>query len=61
MCKWEDIRQSDGLQLPEGGDFETFHCYTGTELDLTAEPPLLGRYFYALLFSSPSYFRNIFF
>jgi len=37
------------LQLPEGGDFEAFHCQPSrnfdrsTKLDLTTEPPLLGR------------------
>jgi len=37
------------LQLPKGGDFEALHCqiYTNfdrsTKLDLTTEPPLLGR------------------
>ena len=37
------------LQLPEGGDFEALHCqpstnlYRSTKLDLTTEPPLLGR------------------
>ncbi|MBK6888422.1 MAG: hypothetical protein IPH02_00370 [Sphingobacteriales bacterium] len=37
------------LQLPEGGDFEALHCQTSinfdrsTKLDLTTEPPLLGR------------------
>jgi hypothetical protein len=37
------------LQLPEGGDFEALHCQPSTnfdrstKLDLTTEPPLLGR------------------
>jgi len=37
------------LQLPEGGDFEALHCQPSTNfdrcttLDLTTEPPLLGR------------------
>jgi hypothetical protein len=37
------------LQLPEGGDLEALHCQTSsnfdrsTKLDLTTEPPLLGR------------------
>ena len=36
-------------QLPEGGDFEALHCQPSTnfdrstKLDLTTEPPLLGR------------------
>jgi len=39
----------NGLQLPEGGDFEAIHCQPSTnfdrstKLDLTTEPPLLGR------------------
>ena len=51
-------------QLPEGGDFEALHCQPSanfdrsTKLDLTTEPPLLGRCCYSqLLFSSrPIYF-----
>ena len=37
------------LQLPEGGDFEALHCQPSTnfdrstKLDLTTDPPLLGR------------------
>ena len=37
------------LQLPEGGDFDALHCQPSTnfdrctKLDLTTEPPLLGR------------------
>jgi len=37
------------LQLPEGGDFGALHCQpstnfdSSTKLDLTTEPPLLGR------------------
>jgi len=37
------------LQLPEGGDFEALHYQPSTnfdrstKLDLTTEPPLLGR------------------
>ena len=37
------------LQLPEGGDLEALHCQLSTnfdrstKLDLTTEPPLLGR------------------
>src|SRR5690606_17241032 len=40
---------ANGLQLPEGGDFEAIHCQPSTNfdrstmLDLTTEPPLLGR------------------
>jgi len=40
---------SNGLQLPEGGVFGALHCQPSrnfdrsTELDLTTEPPLLGR------------------
>jgi hypothetical protein len=43
------ISQPDVLQLPEGGDFEALHCQLSTnidkstKLDLTIEPPLLGR------------------
>ena len=39
----------NGLQLPEGGDFEAHHFQPSTnfdrstKLDLTTEPPLLGR------------------
>jgi len=39
----------NGLQLPEGGDFEALHFPPSrnfdrsTKLDLTTEPPLLGR------------------
>src|SRR5690554_6353341 len=42
------------LQLPEGGDFEALHCQPSrnfnrsTKLDLTTEPPLLGRCCYLL-------------
>ncbi|MCH8536052.1 MAG: hypothetical protein LAT51_13360, partial [Flavobacteriaceae bacterium] len=45
-----------GLQLPEGGDFEALHCQPSTnfdrskKLDLTTEPPLLGRCCYVLPF-----------
>ena len=41
------------LQLPEGGDFGALHCQPSTnfdrstKLDLTTEPPLLGRCCYA--------------
>jgi len=44
------------LQLPEGGDFEALHCQPSTnfdrsrKLDLTNEPPLLGRCCYVALF-----------
>ena len=40
---------ANGLQLPEGGDFEALHCQPSTnfdrstKLDLATEPPLLGR------------------
>ncbi|WP_286432554.1 hypothetical protein, partial [Myroides odoratimimus] len=40
---------ANGLQLPEGGDFEALHFHLSinfdrsTKLDLTTEPPLLGR------------------
>ena len=40
---------TNGLQLPEGGDFEAIHFQPSTnfdrstKLDLTTEPPLLGR------------------
>ena len=43
----------NGLRLREGGDFEALHCQTSknfdrsTKLDLTTEPPLLGRCCYA--------------
>jgi hypothetical protein len=43
------------LQLPEGGDLEALHCQTSTnfdrstKLDLTTEPPLLGRCCYGLV------------
>lgn len=48
---------ANGLQLPEGGDFEAQHCqpsrnYDGSkELDLTTESPLLGRCCYMQFFS----------
>jgi len=44
-----DLMLHNGLQLPEGGDFEALHCQPSTnfdrstKLDLTTEPPLLGR------------------
>src|SRR5690606_3433321 len=44
---------ANGLQLPEGGDLEAPHCQPSTnfdrstKLDLTTEPPLLGRCCYA--------------
>ncbi|HET54489.1 MAG TPA: hypothetical protein ENN33_04660 [Ignavibacteria bacterium] len=40
---------ANGWQLPEGGDFEALHFQPSrnfdrsTMLDLTTEPPLLGR------------------
>src|SRR5690554_2861471 len=48
------------LQLPEGGDFEALHCQPSTnfdrstKLDLTTEPPLLGRCCYLLAFFYPA-------
>ncbi len=51
-------------QLPEGGDFEALHCQPSRnfdrckKLDLTTEPPLLGRCCYrqcSLIFSSYSF------
>jgi len=48
----------NGLQLPEGGDFGAIHCQPSTnfdwstKLDLTPEPPLLGRCCYVLPFLS---------
>jgi len=50
----------NGLQLPEGGDFEALHCQPSTnfdrstKLDLTTEPPLLGRCCYVPFFYSSS-------
>ncbi len=50
----------NGLQLPEGGDFEALHCLPRTnfdrctKLDLTTEPPLLGRCCYVPYFHSLS-------
>jgi hypothetical protein len=46
------------LQLPKGGDFEALRCQPSsnfdrsTKLDLTTEPPLLGRCCYAFAFLS---------
>jgi len=46
------------LQLPEGGDFGAIHCQPSrnfdrsTKLDLTTEPPLLGRCCWWLAFFS---------
>ena len=47
---WLSIRLAvNVLRLPEGGDFEALHCQPSrnydrcTKLDLTTEPPLLGR------------------
>ena len=48
--------QVNVLQLPEGGDFEALRCQPSTnfdrstKLDLTTEPPLLGRCCYRLPF-----------
>jgi len=44
---------ANDLQLPEGGDLEALHCQPSsnfdrsTKLDLTTEPPLLGRCCYS--------------
>jgi hypothetical protein len=52
----EDIIAYNVLQLPEGGDFKALHCQPSTnfdrstKLDLTTEPPLLGRCCYGLFF-----------
>jgi hypothetical protein len=57
----------NGSQLPEGGDFEALHCQTSTnfdrctKLDLTTEPPLLGRCCYALAFLSLQPFSDNYF
>src|SRR5690554_6529760 len=62
LMKRRVFRQSDGLRLPEGGDFEALHCqpsrnfHRSTKLDLTTEPPLLGRCCYRALFSSSVFF-----
>src|SRR5690554_532655 len=46
------------LQLSDGGDFEALHCQPSTnfdrstKLDLTTEPPLLGRCCYSQYFLS---------
>jgi hypothetical protein len=54
------------LELPEGGDLETLHCQPSrnfdrsAKLDLTTEPPLLGRYFYATAFVFNILFPNSF-
>jgi hypothetical protein len=46
-----------GLQLTEGGDFVALHCQPSRnfdrsiKLDLTTEPPLLGRCCYLLPFA----------
>ena len=50
------------LQLPEGGDFEAIHFRLSTnfdrctKLDLTTEPPLLGRCCYGSFFLSFCYY-----
>jgi hypothetical protein len=50
-------------QLPEGGDFEALNCQSSrnfdrsTKLDLTTEPPLLGRCCYA--FVVLSFFKQV--
>jgi len=49
----------NGLQLREGGDYGALHCQPSinferkTKLDLTTEPPLLGRCCYVPLYCSP--------
>ena len=54
------------LQLPEGGDFEALHYQPSrnfdrsTKLDLTTEPPLLGRCCYRLCFYFPCQFVSFF-
>src|SRR5690554_1020400 len=51
------------LQLPEGGDFEALHCQPSknfdrsTKLDLTTEPPLLGRCCYRAFFCPLSFLK----
>jgi len=46
----------NGWQLPEGGDLEALHCQPSrnfdrsTKLDLTTEPPLLGRCCYVMFY-----------
>jgi hypothetical protein len=59
MVALSGFRVADNvLQLPEGGDFEALHCQPSTnfdrstKLDLTTEPPLLGRCCYRLAFLS---------
>jgi hypothetical protein len=47
-CRLFRMRHN-GLQLPKGGDLDALHCqYTtnfdrSSKLDLTTEPPILGR------------------
>ena len=47
---------ANGLALPEGGDFEELHSQSSTnfdrstKLDLSTEPPLLGRCCCAIAF-----------
>ena len=58
------FRQIDGLQLQEVGDFEALNCLTAlhlirsTKLDLTTEPPLLGRCCYSSFFYSSVFLNN---
>ncbi len=79
--QWQGIFRSDCLlvkkiknvwQLPEGADFEVLHCQPSrnfdrsTKLDLTTEPPLLGRccyvpYFFRLYIFRPMYASTIMF
>jgi len=37
------LNRTHVLKLPEGGNLEALHCQPSTKLDLTTEPPLLGR------------------
>jgi len=56
---------ANGLQLPEGGDFEALHCQPSrnfdrsTKLGLTTEPPLLGRCCYKLAFLSVEVVKSL--
>ena len=70
MVALSGFRVADNvLQLPEGGDFEALHCQPSTnfdrstKLDLTTEPPLLGRCCYLLaifLYQYGSYVFDVF-
>ena len=56
QCERLVFSQPDVLQLPEGCDFEALYCQPSTnfdrstKLDLTTEPPLLGRCCYGLVY-----------